>query len=191
MSQTPAISRPVQRYAALGIAAALMLAGASVTIVPIVEHSQSLDRQLDAAQLRHSVLKRLEATAAQQAPAGAGKVIAVPFLPGETPSIQHAALQARLRALAGEAGVRIQSASAVQVAPRHGFHLTGVQLSLRAPMATAYELLARIEQHQPPLLIEMVELHPIAESELGGEAPRTLDMQLRVAGLLREEATKP
>lgn len=192
MSVSIAFSRPVQRFAAIGLAAAVLLGIANLIALPIADHIEDLGRRIAATQLQLAAMKRVEAAAAtlgaEQGGTRAGT--SAPFLSGETEALQQASLQADLKTLAAESGIRILSTSSVAVSPRNGFQLTGAQLALRAPMGPLHDFLSRIEAHQPPTLIDMIELHPVPDGETGTNA-RLLDVQIRVLGVLRREVRQP
>lgn len=191
MSAVVTVSRPVQRFAAIGIAAAALIGLVGSIVIPLVHHVDDLGHRIDAAQLQLATLRRLEGTAVALGDGnGARDDSARRFLAGETESLQRAALQADLGALASASGVRILSTTPIAVVQRQGLHLAGAHLVLRAPIAPVHEYLRRIEAHRPPLLIDMIELHPVPESETG-TAVRLVNVQIRVMGVLRREVGQP
>lgn len=185
-----AMSRPVRQLAAVGLALGVVLMAVNLTVIPASDFFTDLQTRIESRRLEIIRAKRLEASASAARSDGpylpAGATL---FLSGETEAIQSATLQAELKRIAAEVGVKIQSAAAVPSPPREGFAFAAVQLSLRAPIAAVYELLQQTEALEPPALVDMVEIKPVLDV-VRPEDARQLDVEILVRGFLRREAAR-
>lgn len=183
------LSPPIRRFAAVGLALILLLGVGSLVVVPVIAHVQALDDSIEAKRLEVMRFQRLVAAASGGEVAGQSPSEQASYLPGETEAIQQAALQTELKRMAADAGVRVLSTSAISVPPRHGFHVAATQMTLRAPVSAVYDLLRKIEAHDPPTLVDLIGIHPVQgpQPQAGG---RVLEVEIRVLGLLRREVGK-
>ena len=157
-------------------------------IAPATRHLSHLDEQITA---KRELLGRLavfhaDMPAADAAARGNTQLMASEVhLPGETEPIRLANLQASIRQMAGEAGVRLQSTRTLPPIQRDQLQLAGLQMSLQAPIEALQVLLHRLEVHRPLLVVDGLDIVPatVGASD-AGNGDRLLQVDLRVLAYL-------
>src|SRR4029077_16576752 len=76
------------------------------------------------------------------------------FLQGASEGGVSASLQARLKAIADQAGARVQSVRALEPANDEGMRYLKAHLELAGPVAAIYATLRAIEGREPYLFVE-------------------------------------
>ena len=181
MIETP--SPLIRKFAAIGLAVALLLAIAGFVIEPAVRRLSDLDEQINAKRESLGLLSAIAARALNSSDA-ANRGDQIPasevFLPGETEPIRLAYLQASIRLMSEEEGVRLRSTRTLSSIQRDEVQLAGLQLTLQAPVAAVQRLLHRIEVHRPILLVDGLDIAPVAAAALSATDDRLLHVELRV-----------
>ena len=182
------LSPPISKFAALGLLLTLVLAIAGYVVAPAARHQAHLDEQITA---KRELLGRLTAFHADMPAAGAAArgnaqlMASEVHLPGETEPIRLANLQAAIRQMAGEAGVRLQSTRTLAPVQRDQLQLVGLQMSLQAPIEALQGLLHRLEVHRPLLVVDGLDVVPAtAGGSNAGNGDRLLQVELRVLAYL-------
>jgi len=145
----------------------LVLGALGLAISPIFAHVAELSSHIEQ---ERNLLSRLSSVAATQpaaADADAGKIpdreaYAGLFLQGESEGIRLASLQSRLSEIFAANGVKLRSARNLPAKERDDLHLLGVQLQFAAPVERLQAILLAIEEQKPLLLIESLQVTPLA-----------------------------
>jgi general secretion pathway protein M len=103
------------------------------------------------------------------------------FLQGESEAIKLASLQSRLSEIVSANGVKLRSARNLPSKERHDLHLLGIQLQFSAPIEKLQVILLAIEEQTPVLLVESLQITPLAISN--EEERGNLDTRLDVFGV--------
>lgn len=113
-------------------------------------------------------------------------------LDGGTDAIASANLQGRIEELASSAGATIGSTESLPVETRAGFRRIGLRLVLNGPYETMVKLLAEIEQANPPLIVDNLQIHGMLRRP-GMPETTALDAGLDVYGFRSNDtpAEKP
>jgi general secretion pathway protein M len=100
---------------------------------------------------------------------------------GATDSLAGASLQSELQTLASSAGATLSSMETLSAEQSGPYRRIGVKLSVGAPLPVLVDLMARIEQAHPPMLIDDLQIHgsPIV---LPGARSAALDAGFTVYG---------
>ena len=143
----------------------LVLGALGLAISPIFAHVAELSSHIEQ---ERNLLSRLSSVAATQpAATDAGKIpdreaYAGLFLQGESEGIRLASLQSRLSEIFAANGVKLRSARNLPAKERDDLHLLGVQLQFAAPVERLQAILLAIEEQKPLLLIESLQVTPLA-----------------------------
>ncbi len=152
----------------------------AAVVDPLVRSYQ--DRAETLAQ-RSTLARRMEAVAAalptyrRQAQAVQGAGASAPaLLPEATDALAAAALQERVQALAQQAGATIASAEALPAEPAGPYQRIGLRVSLSTTYPKLMEVLRRIADASPPMLVDNLRLQrsPALGSRDGMEASLTI-----------------
>jgi len=155
----------VARQALAVLLVFLVLGALGLAISPIFAHVAELSSHIEQ---ERNLLSRLSSVAATQpAAADAGKIpdreaYAGLFLQGESEGIRLASLQSRLSEIFAANGVKLRSARNLPAKERDDLHLLGVQLQFAAPVERLQAILLAIEEQKPLLLIESLQVTPLA-----------------------------
>lgn len=128
---------------------------------PLVDVVAEQSQRLTAA---HEKLSRFQAiamreeTARQNALAAKDASISNVFLPGSTDGAINAELQARLKRIAGNPTIRVQSVRALEPQLEDGLRFFGAHLELVGPIAAIYDTLRTIDGELPFLFVRSAEL---------------------------------
>lgn len=183
----------VRRFAAIGLALAVVLFVTGYVIEPAARRLADLDGQITA---QRELLGRQSTLAAESPVAiasvkGSRQFLKLQiYLPGETEPIQLANLQASIRQMSDVEGVRLQSTRTLPSVQRDDVYFAGLQMTLKASIESLQRLLHRIEVHRPVLTVDGLAITPLAASATSAEDDsRLLQVELRVLGYV-EEARK-
>lgn len=191
------LSPAIRKFAAVGLLLAIVLTLVGYVIVPAVRHLGQLDEQIMA---KRELLGRLSAFHAEMPAADAAArrsaemMAAEVDLPGETEPIRLANLQAAIRQMTQQSGIRLQSTRTLPAIQREQLQLAGLQMSLQAPVAAVQLLLHRLEVHRPLLIVDGLDIVPAMAGAAGAaEGDRLLQVDLRVLAYLGQarKGTEP
>lgn len=101
---------------------------------------------------------RLPALQAQAAPA---IVAPVQVIDGGTDAVAGAALQQNVQEMAVRAGATLSSTEALPAVPVPGYRRVGLRVSLNAPWPVLIRLLQAIEQSNPRMLVDDLQVHGV------------------------------
>jgi hypothetical protein len=110
------------------------------------------------------------------------------FLQGASEGAANANLQARLKAIAEQAGARVQSVRALESVTDGGIRYLKAHLELAGPVAAIYATLRAIEGRQPYLFVGQVLLRMLANRADGPTQEPTIEAQLDVYGAVHSHA---
>jgi general secretion pathway protein M len=113
-------------------------------------------------------------------------------LDGASDAIASANLQSRIEGIAASVGATIGSTESLPAEPTDGYRRIGLRFALNGPYETLVKLLAQIEEAQPPLIVDNLQVHgvlrrPGLPSGAGGDAG--LDAGLDVYGFRNEKSS--
>lgn len=157
------IGRHLSRVAALLILGVVLLATWLLLIEPVARLYVETNQQIEAERI---ALGRLEAasnvlaeagTAATAQPASDQPMV----LQGASEARALSALQTLVAQLAGRHGVRPSTSRMLPILERDGLRLAGMQIDVRAPLATVQKLLHALETARPVLIVEALTLEPV------------------------------
>jgi hypothetical protein len=133
-----------------------------------------------AAQLSHfqTLARNTKALMKSATPAGD------PFLPGNEERVISADLQANLKAIATDAGVRLLGIRGVQGSRTQQFRLVAVSMELEGPLPSIRNLLLAIENQKPFLFVTGASLRSAADGDDG-----LIRAELKVQGAMRDSAS--
>jgi general secretion pathway protein M len=134
-------------------------------IVPLWSHFSDRSEEISqtAAQLSHfqSIIKGSRALLAKTAPSGD------PFLPGGDERIVSADLQANLKAIADAAGVRFLGIRGLQGDNSQPLRMISVNLELEGSLQAVRDVVRKIEDQTPLLVITAAILHGVPDGDAG------------------------
>lgn len=140
----------------------------------------------DSIETQQMLLGRLQGSPALRAARAGGEPAqpSVPperiFLPGESDTIRAAGLQSAVRDQAAAAGIRLQSAHAVEPAHEGPIDLIGVEVLFQASLPELQRLLFDLERAEPYLFVESLRVAKAPDSAV--RTGKDLDVRLVVAG---------
>ena len=150
------------RALALALTAVVLASVWAAAVDPLVRHYQD---QAETLAQRRTLLRRMQAVAAalpdlrRQAEAGKGVGAAAPvLLEGATDATAAATLQERVQALAHEAGTAVSSAEALPSESAGSYQRIGLRVSLSASYPKLVDVLRRIAEASPPMLVDDLRL---------------------------------
>jgi hypothetical protein len=113
-------------------------------------------------------------------------------LDGASDALAAANLQSRIEALAASVGVTIGSTESLQVEVTQGYRRVGLRFVLSGPYDTLVQLLARLWQATPPLVVDNVQFHGVLRRPIlpqPGMTPGGLDAGVDVYGFRSDGQT--
>jgi len=158
------LSRPIRRFAALGLLLAVLLALCGFILLPLF--SAWTNNQSHIAQERER-LAQLKATLARSYRINPTELerhrqyLHALQVTGRTEAQQLAVLQETLRKLADKSDVRFQSLRALATTERNSMRLIGAQFTVTASLQKAQRLILEVEAARPFMFIERLELSPL------------------------------
>lgn len=183
-----ALSKPVQRFAAVSLLVAALFAGYAVVAVPAWDQAIGARERIEE---QREALGRFTVAAGRGAQAAElqRRVNAAPLsrlvLKGDTEAIQLAGLQAMVGEAASKQGIRVASARALPPSERDGVRLIGLRFDVRGDLAALQALLHRIESMEPSLLVDGLQFRSGGASEPTAAARAALlDGSISVYGAL-------
>jgi general secretion pathway protein M len=178
------LSKPLRRLLAVGMLAAVLAAIAILVVEPLRTHVTGIQDRIAQERMMVGRLTALSSddsarrSLEQQTKAARAAGL---FIEGESESIRLAMLQSNLSAIATANGVKLRSARNLPPRDRNELRLLGVQLQLAAPVDKLQKLLLDIEQAKPSLLIDGLQITPLAVARAGDdEQPGLLDARFDV-----------
>lgn len=183
------LSKPLRRGIAVALAVgAFALAGVAV-IGPVTARVASLSD--DVAQER-MVLGRLNALTADakadDGAATAGLSQSGQVVKGSSAAIRQAALQSQLAGLVAAQGLKPRSAHALPPRDRGSLKLIGTQVQLVANMESVQRVMTAIEDHQPALFIDAVDIVRSSQSGLpNDDDDDMLDARIAVYAVAKDQ----
>jgi hypothetical protein len=164
--------------------------------VPVIDlydlRSQELERQgLQAAHQKAlaDALPRLQATPGADAPSP------MMTLAGNSDATAAATLQSSIQDMVGNAGVSLGSVEILPVGVEEGLRRIGLRVTLSGTSETVTRLLIAIEQAEPPILIDDLQIHGNVVPVPGNgaqalEANPKLDTSFAVYGFRQDQQTE-
>jgi general secretion pathway protein M len=182
----------LRRCLFIGINMGLLILVYVLTIQPLVGLFYD---QADRLVLARSTLSKYRVIADREemvraAAARASEVVSSSsFLQGASEGAANANLQARLKAIAEQAGARVQSVRALESGSEGGIRYLKAHLELAGPVAAIYATLRAIEGRQPYLFVGQALLRMLANppADVPTQEP-TLEVQLDVYGPVHSHA---
>ncbi len=175
--------RPGQVLAVLLVLLVAALAW-TVAAAPLLdryaERSDALDRRETLARRMAQIaadLPRLEARAANAAGAGPRPVA---LLAGASDAVAGAALQQALQEMAAQSGTALSSTESLPPQQLGAYRLIAVRVAVNAPWPNLVEMLRRVDESKPQLLVDDLQLHGQAGYIRRSDAP--LDASFTVMG---------
>jgi hypothetical protein len=111
------------------------------------------------------------------------------FLAGTSDGAISASLQARLKALADQAGARVQSVRALEPVMDHDIRYLGAHLELTGPIAAIHATLQAIEDRQPYLFVDTAAMRmPAAPAGVALAQEPSIEAQFDIYGPVRSHA---
>ena len=169
------------------IAVMLLVAGVGILglfiVTPIWSHVANLQDRID--QTRMMVGRLTDAanddgtrqTLEQQTSAARNSGV---FIAGDSEPIRLAALQSSLSVIAASHGVKLRSARNLPPRERFDLKLIGVQVQFVTTIDRLQKILLTVEQHKPTLLIEQLQITPMAISRQPDEDVGLLETRLEI-----------
>lgn len=153
----------VRKAVALGLALCVVLGLAIFVVMPAVA---SLDAMRQRIEMEREVQGRLRDAIADWRPVddkAEPANNAALYLEGESDGVTGANLQVLLTGYASAAGVKLRSTRSLPQRDRFGLHLIGVQMQLSGPIEAVQQLIFRIENSSPTLVIDSLALSGYAQ----------------------------
>ena len=187
MAQTR-VSPQLRTFAAVGLAAAGLLAVLGFVVEPIVSRIIGIDAQFQAKREHLGRLVLIASRKPQTADAAqlSARTLAALTLEGETEAIQLATLQTAIGRVAEEAGVRLRSTQALPVMLRDDLGFAGLQSTVQVRLEALQRLLYGLETHRPMLLVDAIDIAPITGASGSPETSddRIVHVNFRVRALV-------
>jgi general secretion pathway protein M len=151
-------------------------------LLPVWAHFADRSEQISesAAQLSHfqALARNTKALMKGAAPAGD------PFLPGTEERVVSADLQANLKAIATDAGVRLLGIRGLQSSRAQQLRMVAVSMELEGPLPSIRNLLLAIENQKPFLFVTGASLRSAADGDDG-----LIRAELKVQGAMRDSGS--
>jgi len=184
--------RLVGRCAFAGVNLCLLLALYLLIIGPFLalfgDQAERL-AQARAALARYSAIAAREAAVRIAAAHARDAASSGAFLQGTSDGAISAGLQARLKAVADQAGARVQSVRALESMSDHDIRYLGAHLELTGPIAAIRATLQAIEDRQPYLFVDTAALRmPAAPAGVSPAQEPSLEAQFDIYGPVRSHA---
>lgn len=176
MTQTR-VSPHLRKFAAVGLAAAGVLAVLGFVVEPIASRIIGIDAQIQAKREHLGRLTVIASRSPQNTDAAqlSARPLAAFTLEGETEAVQLATLQTAIGRVAEEAGVRLRSTQALPVMQRDELGFVGLQSTVQVRLEALQRLLYGLETHRPMLLVDAIDMAPITAAS---GSPETSDDRL-------------
>jgi hypothetical protein len=182
----------MQRGLFLGVNLCLLVAIYLLAIRPVLSLlSDQTDRLVQArAALSHYAAIAAQETAVRNKAARAGdEATSSAFLQGTSAGAINAGLQAHLKAIADQAGARVQSVRALEPGNDHDIRYLGAHLELAGSIAAIYATLQAIEDREPYLFIDTASLRmPAAAPGTSPAQEPSIEAQFDIYGPVRSHA---
>lgn len=182
-----ALSKPVQKFAALALLVAVIGAFLNVIVLPGWEFVAVARERIEGQRV---LLGRLEAAAATSGNAtemqrqADAQPLSRLLLKGDTEAIQLAGLQSIVGDAATKHGIRVVSARALPASERDGLRLVGLRFDVRAELKSLQALLHRIEAMEPQLFVEGLQIRAGAASDRAADRGEALlDSSISIYGV--------
>ena len=187
MTQTR-VSPHLRKFAAVGLAAAGVLAVLGFVVEPIASRIIGIDAQIQARREHLGRLTLIASRTPQTTDAAqlSARTLAALTLDGETEAVQLATLQTAFGRVAEEAGVRLRATQALPVMLRDERGFVGLQSTVQVRLDALQRLLHGLETHRPMLLVDAIDIAPITGASGGpeGSDDRLVHVNFRVRALV-------
>jgi general secretion pathway protein M len=115
-------------------------------------------------------------------------------LDGASDALAAATLESRIEALAASVGATIGSTESLPVEVTQGYRRIGLRFVLSGPYETLVQLLARLRQATPPLVVDNMQFHgvlrrPVLPQQPPGVGAGGLDAGIEVYGFRSDDRT--
>jgi general secretion pathway protein M len=147
------------------LALALVFLTIILAWLAIAEPLMDLYQSRDATLAQRTALAERMAALAAEVPVLQARAAVVPAnngqatFEGATDALAGASLQSELQTLASAAGATLSSMETLTADQSGPYRRIGVKLSIGAPLPVLVDLMARIEQAHPPMLIDDLQIH--------------------------------
>jgi type II secretory pathway component PulM len=188
---TDAVSAPIRKFAALGLAVALAWSAFSFVLEPLARRIADNQDRIEEQRLLLGRLSGLAETASAAGMQEAGGVSAQQrrlLLEGDSEAVQLSNLQAILKDAVTAEGVRIQSLRTLPQQQYGEFSLAGALVSFNASMPAAQRILHQLETIDPVLILESLDMAPLSVSAAraaGEEEQLRIEIRVLAAALQR------
>jgi general secretion pathway protein M len=147
-------------------------------IAPLLSHFSTRSEEISesASQLLHFQAITSNAKMLMARPAQSGD----PFLPGSEERVVSADLQASLKAIVTDAGVRFLGVRGLQGSRLQQLQMVAVSLELEGSLPAIRDAVRAIESHMPLLFVTSAVFRSVADAD-----PSTLRAELKVQGAMR------
>lgn len=179
------LSRPKRRIAAVGLLVVVILAVASLTVIPLAASIASTREQIDSERAmlgRFTQLADMQDRIGDMQRAGREAGESGAYLKGTSDALRFAGLQSFLAELANANGVRFSSTRALPPRMRDDLRLIGTRVQFNADMEQLREILYTVESSQPFLFVDGVQVRPVSATQRDPELVGLLDVRLDIYG---------
>ncbi|HXV22667.1 MAG TPA: type II secretion system protein GspM [Alphaproteobacteria bacterium] len=179
-----ALSKPVSRFAAIGLLLLALLLVHALIVRPLAKSWRDTVTAIEDARLLAAGYARAAAARSQYEEQAQTLRAEQPnpdwFLEGQTDALAAAALQDRIGSMVQSAGAELRSIQAVSAVDEEGMWRVGISVELATKTAALLRLAYAIESGTPYLFINTAET--IADPSQGGIEDPTLIVRLEISG---------
>jgi hypothetical protein len=181
------LSKPIRRVLALSLLVAVLTVVVTTTVLPYLSAVDQLTEQIR--QTRELVSRLSDAGAPPDVgTADWAKLLEMAskrnFVSGESQTIRLANVQSAIVQILAADNVKPRSVRNLPPRVRAGLTLVGVQVQIGASLAQLQSMLNRIDNYQPRMLLEDLQITRTGQSVVPSEgAQQLLDLRLDVFGI--------
>lgn len=162
------ISKPVRQLLAVGLVLLVVGCVSVLAVIPLMapesELKDSLERERKVLGRLQTIVNDREAVRDLDQRSEAARNSGL-FIEGASEAIRLASVQSQLAQIMAANGVKPRLTRGLPGRDREEFHLVGAQVQIVAPIEKVQKVLLDIEEHQPALLVDYLQITP---SSLGG-----------------------
>lgn len=187
---TGLLNRILQKLAALTLLAALVSAVYLLAIEPYLGRLAGTQERIAE---QRNLLGRLNASAGADIGIKRAEALAksgletAPYLTGSSDAVRIAQVQSLANKIAGEEGAQITSVRALPGLERGGIRLVGVEAQLTTTIENLQNILYRLENGQPYLLVDSLHIAPPPVVSEGAAGAETLQVRIGLFGIVSAE----
>jgi hypothetical protein len=162
------ISKPVRQLIAVGLVLLALGGVAVLAVIPLMapesEIKEGLERERKVLGRLQTIVNDRDAVRNYDQRAEAARNSGL-FIEGASEAIRLASVQSQLAQIMAANGVKPRLTRGLPGRDRDDLHLVGAQVQIVAPIEKVQKVLLDIEEHQPALLVDYLQITP---SSLGG-----------------------